>query len=102
MKILNEDRWIEEYKPKPAPRQGNGFDFGKGCTLVTGYNDNDLEYLDACDPRTIWTVVDDGESTAITAGNHSVNRMGYIVTEKPWDDEMTEILLDDDSDDEEE
>jgi hypothetical protein len=33
----------------------------------------------------IWTLVDDGEgSLYASAGVHFVNRVGFLVTEKPW------------------
>ena len=95
VRIIKEDDWIEGYHPKPAPRPGSGFDFGNGCTLVDGKGPGDATYLDAADDRTIWTVVDDGENTAITPGRHSVNRLGYIVTEKAWDDDIDEVEMDD-------
>ena len=94
-KVLTEDQWIADYRPKPAPKPGNGFDFGNGCTLITGYNDGDIAYLEGVDQNTVWTVVDDGESTAIAAGRHGVNRLGYIVTEKPWESDMDEVQLED-------
>lgn len=96
--ILTEDRWIEDYQPKPAPKPGNGFDFGNGCTLVTGYAEGDVEHLEAQDPQTVWTVVDDGEATAIVPGQHSVNRLGYIITEKPHSNDIDEVSLDDPED----
>ena len=35
---------------------------------------------------TLWTVVDTGESETLyaLAGCHVVNRLGYVVTERPW------------------
>lgn len=33
----------------------------------------------------IWTVTDAGEDMYATGGFHYVDRMGYLVTEKPWD-----------------
>jgi len=95
MGSINENQWIEEYKPKPAPQQGNGFDFGDGCTLITGYAPGDIAYLEGVPGSQIWTVVNDGESTAIAAGVHSVNRLGYIVTEKAWENELDEVVLED-------
>ena len=93
-RILTEDEWIENYGPKPAPRQGSGFDFGEGCTLVDGNGPGDAEHLENAGDRHVWTVVDDGEITAISPGRHHVNRLGYIVTEKPWDDDIDEVEMD--------
>lgn len=32
----------------------------------------------------VWTIVDGDEDPIVIAGYHLVNRIGYIVTEKPW------------------
>lgn len=90
---MTEDEWIEQYNPLPAPTPGNGFDFGNGCTLIAIINAAEEKYLENTDEKHIWTVVDDGESTAIISGKAFVNRLGYIVTEKPWADEFVEIVL---------
>lgn len=38
--------------------------------------------------KNIWTIVDDENGDlVIVAGYHLVNRFGYIVTEKEWDEE---------------
>lgn len=92
-KIINENDWIEDFRPKPAPRQGSGFDFGEGCTLVDGNGPGDGEYLASVGEKHVWTVVDDGEATAISPGFHHVNRLGYIVTENPWSDDIDEVEL---------
>lgn len=94
-RILTEDEWIEGFLPQDAPTQGNGFSFGGGCTLITGYQPGDREYLEALPAERIWTVVDDGDSTAITPGVHRVNNLGFIVTENPWTDDIDEVQLDD-------
>lgn len=94
-KTMTEDDWIATYKPKPAPGSTSGFDYGDGCTLVETYGDDNRELLDAADPKTIWTVLDDGESTVIVTGLHHVNRIGHIITENPWTDDI-EVLLDED------
>ncbi|MAM83207.1 MAG: hypothetical protein CL472_00815 [Acidobacteria bacterium] len=99
-RIINEDDWADQFKPKPAPTPGNGYDYGNGCTLIDGHSNEDREYLKGLNPRTVWTVVS-SDADAILPGFHTVNRLGYIVTEKPWSDDIDEIELEDLSDDEE-
>ena len=100
-RIINEDDWVEEFKPLPAITPGSGYDYGNGCTLVDGHSEIDRDYLKGCDPKTVWTVVS-GDGDAILPGFHVINRLGNIVTEKPWTDDIDEIELEDLSDDEEE
>ena len=91
-RTILEDDWVDTYKPKPAPRQGSGYDYGSGCTLVDGYSKEDRAYLESCDPKTIWTVVS-GDGDAIVPGFHYVNRLGNIVTELPYEDDIDEVEL---------
>ena len=97
-RTITEDEWIAEFKPLPAPTPGSGYDYGDGCTLVDGHSDEDRAHLQACDPRTVWTVVS-GDAEAILPGFHTVNRLGNIVTEKPWTDDIDEVELEDLSED---
>ena len=41
----------------------------------------------------VWTEVDGDGGCYITAGRHSVNRMQYYITEKSWDDENQEVVI---------
>lgn len=51
---------------------------GIGCLFET-YGD-EFEYVEHCDPRRIWTLVDDDDgSQSLLSGFHIVNRVGYLV-----------------------
>lgn len=95
MIIISEDEWVETYRPLPAPIPGSGFDFGSGCTLIDGHRPLETQALIAADDACVWTVVDGDEGTAIVAGRHLVNRIGYIITEVPRADDDIEIVMDD-------
>ena len=78
--VLHEDTFYEYFKPfRHADSQhniwgGHGLEtFGKDLKIVRGQN-----------PAYVWTVVD-GESGNqwITTGFHYVNRICYLITEKP-------------------
>ena len=46
----------------------------------------DLERIRQTDNHHVWTLVDCDGKLFITAGYHLVNRMNYIITQKPWQD----------------
>lgn len=48
----------------------------------------DLAFVATQDNRHVWTLVDDDNGVpTIVAGYHFVNRIHYIITIKPWEDE---------------
>lgn len=96
---ISEDKWIEAYKPLVNPVDASfGYDFGDGCTLVETYGDH-ITYLESIDENRIWTVIeDDNGNQIIVSGKMRLNRIGFIVTEHPWD-EYTEVPIDTDVDD---
>lgn len=89
---LSYDEWRDAYRPvlntirKDAPFDGLMFEtFGP-----------ELEAVNAADPACVWTVVDgeDGDLWLLS-GCHRVNRLGYLITERPWSGiEQLEIRLD--------
>ena len=64
-----------------------------GCMYET-YGE-ELDYIHSFfkKPRHIWTIIEAGDELVIQAGYWLVNRMGYIVTERPWETE--DILVED-------
>ncbi len=78
--------WEAKFKPKDnhlVPSNGKMFEtYGE-----------ELEYLKTVDPKYIWTYVDGDMSSLLLAGYHYVNRLGYYVTEVPWDNEYDSCLL---------
>jgi hypothetical protein len=87
---LSYDRWIETFNPKVNTITANSaFD---GMMFET-YGDDLAEVLrlssdvlDPAGPLKVWTIVenDDGD-LVIVDGYHRVNRMGYMITDKPAD-----------------
>ncbi len=82
-------RTLQDYKPVINPLNNHGVFFetyGAELSLVR------MQW--AQDKTKVWTVVDcDGESCTM-AGLHSVNRLGYIVTEQSW--ESSDIVFGED------
>lgn len=89
-KELNYDDFLEKYTPlnnhfcKTAAHDGTMFEtFG-----------HELDFVRACDPQHVWTLIDNNDGWyGISAGLHSVNRIGYIITEEPWDDSTLEFTI---------
>lgn len=58
-----------------------------GCMFET-YGE-ELEFVMAQDPLRIWTYQDDDNGNpCITSGFHLVNRIGYLISEKPLEENM--------------
>ncbi len=70
--MITWDEWEETYKP------------------TTDFEYGDLSEIDGdVDQHHIWTVVDgDGIYMNIVSGIHIINRLGYFVTEVPWEDDV--------------
>lgn len=110
-RTITDDEFFEEFKPIPKGKNGDkaeyGHDFGAGCCMFETFG-ADLGYIRYLIDfkkmgRHIWTVIDGDEGQCIESGVHLVNRMGYIVTEKPWqDDVVITVEWDQEVDDEEE
>lgn len=69
---IDEQTFWEKYRPIVDPTEGQVIrDPGTIPNLAA---------------TTLWTVVDTGESETLYAlpGSHVVNRLGYVVTERPW------------------
>lgn len=88
--ILHEDTFYEYFKP--IRHAGTMCDIWRGHGLET-YGEG-LEIVRRTDPAFLWTVID-GDSGAqwITTGYHYVNRVCYLVTEKPHNSVPIEFRL---------
>lgn len=78
------NNWEETYKPIENQYGDRGWN---GLIFETYGKDNDMVLL--CKPNHIWTWVDTDEGTAIMSGYHIVNRIGYFITVKPWEEDIT-------------
>jgi len=81
---ISMDNFFEIYKPiKNEVTKGSGYD---GCMFDT--HGKDLEKVKQHKQGNIWTVINgEGIHLQIIAGFHFVNRLGYFITEKPWENE---------------
>ena len=53
----------------------------------------EVEFVANYDNKYVWTHLQGDMSDLVCAGYHYVNRMGYYITEVPWDNDMDYALL---------
>lgn len=69
---IDEETFWEKYRPIVEPTEDQA---------IRG-----PEHVSNLKATTLWTIVDTSESESLYAlpGCHLVNRLGYVVTERPW------------------
>ncbi len=82
---MDYEKWIEKYKPIMT-RQGS--------VVLYETSGEDIKKIRNTEPEYIWTLVDtDDENLAILPGMHYVNRIAYIITKVPHNEEQCEEVL---------
>jgi len=82
--------FVEKYKPiKNKVELDSAFD---GCMYET-YGDEFNAILDANEEH-VWTLVEEDGVLFITPKRRFVNRVGYFITEEPWEDENIQVVID--------
>lgn len=76
------DRWEKTYRPIKNHINPNASWNG----LMFETYGEDLDFVIAQSDENTWTWVDGDDGTYIVSGFSLVNRIGYFVTEEPWDD----------------
>ena len=59
----------------------------------------ELQHVKKQDSRHIWTYCEEDDILFLSQGFHLVNRLGYVITELPYDGEYTTIRIADLSED---
>lgn len=86
---ITEKEFEEQYKPI----QNN---FKKENTIYFDTDGEQYAYLQHISNKHIWTWVEgENENSWLIPGNHYINRMSYVITEKAWNDENIEVDLND-------
>jgi len=83
-KFYTYSAWVDTFKPITNSIRNNG------DTAFETYGD-EFDFVSKADNKYIWTEVDGEGGCYITSGYHFVNRIQYYITEKPWEDEYTEV-----------
>lgn len=80
---MTEDQWIESYRPLPHPKGANhGFEINGECCLI---DTDEADIISAVPPKHLWTLLENDEGDLlVAAGDHRVNRIGYLNTRFPW------------------
>jgi hypothetical protein len=84
---LGWDKWEDKFKPIH-----NHFSNDPDQNMFETYGE-EVEFVIKQDPKYIWTWIQGDMSDLIVAGYHYVNRLGYYITEVPWEDEDDYALL---------
>ncbi len=88
--LLHEDAFYEFFVPYRHPKSQLGVWGGMGLNTFG----DDFQLVRSLDDYYLWTVVDSGCNSDqwITSGVHHVNRVCYLVTEKPHNGLMVDFL----------
>src|SRR5215216_1010478 len=79
----------EKYRPVAHTRDAGG----AACYIYDPHIPEHKAPLDAADLSKVWTITHgDSDVWTIAPGVHIVNRVGYVITERPCDDEAAEYL----------
>ena len=70
------EEWEEKFKP---------LERSEGNILGETYGE-DLEVINKNNVHFVWTLIDGDEGLFIIPGKRWVNRLNYILTEIPWDE----------------
>lgn len=98
--VMTEEQWFAEYKPIPNHFDPNAsWSDGEHGYMFETYG-KEQEYVYAKHYKFVWTYMDVDGGTALVAGRHFVNRIGYLITEKPWESGDEYIQIDEDELDE--
>jgi hypothetical protein len=100
MITLTLDQWEQQFRPLPNHlSKDQGCDFGNGSCLFETYG-QDHEYIRTLNQNRslcLWTLLEVDGKLFISEGCHFVNRLGYLVTERPYNpSEQYEINYSDD------
>lgn len=88
------EKWMEEYKPIPN-HLSNDNPSDDGSSLYFETYGEDIEYVKSkVDVHNVWTWVDGDGGSYVIAGFQWVNRIGFFVTEKPWENESLVVPYD--------
>lgn len=92
------DDWVETYRPVENPDGDSGFFIDDICLMFETFGEELKRVQKAVEvaPDTVWTAVDgyDGK-VYIGNGYHYVNRIGYFITELPFEGDYLNVRCDD-------
>jgi hypothetical protein len=88
---MSYEKWIQRYKPiTNTLTAGSSFD----GTMFETYGPEYEFVKEQAKENKVWTIRESDGKLQITAGLGWVNRLGYLVTEKPWVNQEVYIEID--------
>lgn len=94
MKEFTMNDWEATYKPVSNHLDDNAsFQDENGVGIMFETYGEELEFIQSVDEHKVWTYVDSELGTEVLAGYYVVNRIGYFVTEVPWEDQNTVVSV---------
>lgn len=88
---MKEYQGWNEWFPKHKPIK-NHFSSDPNCLMFETYGE-EVEFVRNYKPENIWTYVSGDGCDLIIAGYHYVNRIGYYITEVPWETDNDSVLI---------
>ena len=97
MNTMTMNEWEETFKPvnNHLDTTNASFQDEDGVGIMFETYGEELDYIDNCNEHHVWTYVDSDLGTEIISGKYLVNRIGYFVTEKAWDTDVTVVVSED-------
>lgn len=94
MKISEED-FEEQFLPIKNHLDDNAS--FNGCMYETYGKELDFVFELSKTTKRVWTIIEGDKNTLYcVAGFHLVNRLGFLITEKPWESGLEEVKIDTD------
>lgn len=99
MKEITWEQFEQQYFPMQNHIDTNA-SFGGYMFETYGAEYDHVMFVYNQKPECVWTVMADTGNVDITSGLHFVNRLGYIITEAPADDDFINVIDEDYEEDE--
>ncbi len=90
---MNFEKWYDTYQPKYNKTPSVSAPFGG--TMYETFGDELKTVIDEKQkkPQNIWTLMEQDGVMYISNGFHLANRLGYFITEKPFDGDCLEVRI---------
>lgn len=95
--MLTLEQWEAKYRPIINTINDNAsFQDEDGNGILFETYGAEYDKVVATTPEKVWTYVDGDDGTYVVAGWCFVNRIGYFITEEPWETMDIEIQVSED------
>ena len=81
--FLTWSEFVQQFRPVP-----NKFFEDPGELMYETYGE-EFDYVSGYEPNKVWTYIDHDTGSLVVEGLQKTNRVGYFITEIPWEDETS-------------